>query len=53
MVEAPVGLQEWQRDPIGAPLAFRQIALSAYRDLMDALLERQLSRNRIGLKSVA
>jgi hypothetical protein len=31
----------------------RQIALNAYCDLMDRLLNRQLSRNRIDFKSVA
>jgi colanic acid biosynthesis glycosyl transferase WcaI len=31
----------------------RKIALSAYRDLMDRLLDQQLSRGRIGMKSVA
>ena len=45
--------EKGQRAAIVASRYTRQIALHSYRDLMDTLLERQLSRNRIGLKSVA
>jgi glycosyltransferase involved in cell wall biosynthesis len=45
--------EKGHRAAIVASRYTRQIALSAYRDLMDTLLERQLSRNRNNVKSVA
>jgi glycosyltransferase involved in cell wall biosynthesis len=45
--------EKGHRAAIVASRYTRQIALHAYRDLMDALLERQLSRTRITSKSVA
>jgi hypothetical protein len=45
--------EKGRRAAIVASRYTRQIALHAYRDLMDTLLERQLSRSQIGLKSTA
>jgi glycosyltransferase involved in cell wall biosynthesis len=45
--------EKGHRAAIVASRYTRQIALDAYRDLMDMLLERQLARNRVGSKSVA
>ena len=45
--------EKGHRAAIVASRYTRQIALHAYRDLMDALLERQLSRNRNNVKSMA
>jgi hypothetical protein len=45
--------EKGHRAAIVASRYTRQIALDAYRDLMDMLLERQLARTRVGSKSVA
>ena len=44
--------EKGHRAAIVAPRFTRQIALNAYRDLMDRLLDRQLSRNRKSVKSL-
>jgi hypothetical protein len=45
--------EKGHRAAIVAPRFTRQIALNAYRDLMDRLLGQQISRNRKSLKSAA